>query len=186
MSTLTVQNLLETTTVSKVKDLPVLLKGLYIHGVITPIKSNMSPTELLHQLSIYDPDTLSLTIKELISHEKQNDSFCNTAKVVVMWVMLVLMAGSYAFTNVYISITQMTPIPWEDMVLPLIGPILLVLHERGVVSKENRDMLSTLTGGHPALTFLESITQRIANPARKVNRKPKKIDNPKVDTDDDY
>lgn len=186
MSTLTVQSLLETTTVSKIKDLPVLLKGLYVYGVITPIKPNMSPTELLHQLSIYDPDILSLTIKDLITHEKQKDSFCNTAKVVVMWVMLVLMAGAYSFTNVYISIKQMTPIPWEDMVLPLIGPILLVLHERGVVSKENRDILSTLTGGHPALTFLESITQRIANPERKMNSKVKKVDNPKVDTDNDY
>lgn len=184
----TIGNILELNKHLKLKDLPVITKALKLYGVLTPLRNNESVDHVLNQLRQNDPEVLGKTIKELLNPRSTTDEWCSNAKSIIMWLMLMIMSGAYTASNIYISMTTMTAIPWEDMFLPLIGPILLVLHERGVVSRENRDTLSAISGVHPAMTLLESISQRIANGppvvAKRKNRT--EVDEaPKV-KDEDY
>lgn len=183
----TIGNILELNKHLKLKDLPVITKALKLYGVLTPLRNNESVDHVLNQLRQNDPEVLGKTIKELLNPRSTTDEWCSNAKSIIMWLMLMIMSGAYTASNIYISMTTMTAIPWEDMFLPLIGPILLVLHERGVVSRENRDTLSAISGVHPAMTLLESISQRIANGPPVVKRKNRtEVDEaPKV-KDEDY
>lgn len=163
MSIQTIETILELNKRLKLKDIPVLSRALKLHGVVTPLKSNDTIEHVLDKLRVNDPDVLSMTVREILHPRSRTEEWCSNIKSVIMWFVLIIMSGAYTASNIYISVTSMTPIQWEDMFLPLISPILLVLHERGVVSKENRDTLSAISGLHPAMTLLESISQRIAN-----------------------
>lgn len=162
----TIENILSSNLDKDVKDFPIVIKALRIAGVLTEIKKNMSCSALLNQLNINDPEVLRKTIVEIMKPEQKG--MLHDCKSVAMWFMLILMSISYTGTNIYNSIKTGIQIPWEDMILPLLAPLMVVLQERGIVSRENREMLATLAGNNPALTIMEALSQRIANgPASK-------------------
>lgn len=177
----TIENILSSNLDKDVKDFPVVIKALRTAGVLTEIKKNMSCTTLLNQLNVNDPDVLDKTIVELLKPNQKG--LLHDCKSVAMWSMLILMSVAYTGTNIYNSIKTGVQIPWEDMILPLLAPLMVVLQERGIVSRENREMLATLAGNNPALTIMEALSQRIANgPANKQNKNQRKKNNVEEET----
>lgn len=166
----TIRAILEHAGDRPMKDYPVLMKALRMANVLTPVKGNMSASQLLINLSNNDPDVLDQSIPDILKPNSSKGTL-HECKTVVMWLMMVIISAAFAFANIYIAITKGIMIGWEDMALTLTGPILVVLYDRGILSKENRDALNILTGSNPALTLMESVSQRIANgPASKQAR----------------
>lgn len=170
MSNPTIGNILEASNNTIMKDLPVVLKALKMAGVLTPIRNNMTAKDLLSQLRQNDPDVLGRTITQLLRPEQKG--LLHDCKSIAMWVTLIVVSISIAATNIYVSIMNNQLIPWEDSILSLLAPILIVLQERGVVSRENRDSLAAVTGNHPIPTIMEALATRIVSgPRQSTSRK---------------
>lgn len=144
------------------KELPIIYRALQLGNVLVPIKSGYTAKYVLEEIQQYDPLILDKTIPELINPAQPTGVF-HECKTTAMWVMMILMSTAYAINNIYISFTTGTILEWDMMVLTLIGPIVIVLYDRGVISRENREVLSLLAGNTPTLTLMESISQRIAS-----------------------
>lgn len=168
----TIRSILEQSGDRQMKELPVMMKALKMANVVTPIKGNQTAKETLIRLSQNDPDILDKTIPSIL--RPNNTSY--DCKTIMMWVMLIVISTGFAITNIYIALKNNIIISWEDMALTLIGPLLVVLYDRGIISRENREVLALLAGNNPAMTMMESITQRIAN-GPKSNRRYKKDSN---------
>lgn len=162
----TIRTILEHAGDTPMKDLPVLMKALKMANILTPVKGNMTAAQMLYRLSNNDPEVLDQTITGILKPESSK-GFLHDCKTFMMWFMLVVISGAFAAANIYTAVKNGVLIGWEDMALTLVGPILIVLYDRGIISKENRDILNALTGNNPTLTMMESISQRIANGSGK-------------------
>ena len=74
---------------------------------------------------------------------------------------LAIMALTAMGMNVYIAFKTNHILGWDEIILPFIGPLLVVWHERGITLKENRDMLKAMLGKAPSSTIMESVASRI-------------------------
>lgn len=175
----TIRTILEHAGDTPMKDLPVLMKALKMANILTPVKGNVTANQMLFRLMNNDPDVLNQTVTGIL---KPNTSkgVLHDCKTVVMWFMLVAISGAFAGANIYTAVSNGVLIGWEDMALTLIGPILVVLYDRGILSKENRDILNILAGNNPTLTVMESISQRIANGGKSKQVAPKKHEHVEV------
>lgn len=161
----TLRNVLELSGNTKLKDLPIIVNYLNLSSVV-PVKLNRTAAQHLELLMTYEPQILDKTLTELTKYSGcDSDKHGNTynCKSVLMWVTLAIMSLSYATVILYISLRNLVMPDWEDMVIPFIGPVLIVLHERGIVAKEGRDLLKALAGQAPAATIMEAVSKRIVN-----------------------
>lgn len=179
MSNPTIGNILEASATTLMKDLPVVMKALKMSGVFTPIRNNMSAKDLLAQLRQNDPDVLAKTVTQLLRPEQKG--LFHECKSIAMWVTLIVVSLSVTATNIYVSIMNNQLIPWEDSILSLLAPILVVLQERGVVSRENRDNLAAMTGNHPIPTIMEALATRIVSGPRQGASRKRSASNTKGD-----
>lgn len=155
----TLELLLETAGSDKLKSLPLVVKALRICS-ITPFKLSDTADKHLEKLRVNEPDVLEKTVKEILMPEKNGT--LNNCVTYLMVVMMVIMSVGFAVTNIYISLITKTILEWFDMVIPLIGPVFIVWYDRGILRKENKDMLMALLGQSPQLSVLESISHRIS------------------------
>lgn len=163
----TLELLLETAGEDKLKSLPLVVKALRICS-ITPFKLSDSANKHLEKLRTNEPDVLEKTVKEILTPEKKGS--LNNCVTYLMVVMMVIMSVGFAGTNIYISLSTKTIIEWYDMLMPLIGPVFIVWYDRGILRKENKDMLMALLGQAPQLTMMESISRRIAPKPPRVHQ----------------
>ena len=172
MSNPTLRNILESSPNVKLTHYPILKRALIMGNVLVHLTKNSTTTSVLEELEKFDPDALDKTIYELLSLKQPSKGVLHDCKSVAMWVMMIVISVAYAIVNIYISYITQTMVDWDTMFLTLVGPILVVLYERGVLSKENREILNVLSGSSPTLTFMEAINQRIANgPSKRSKRK---------------
>ena len=170
MNKTTIGSILEQAGETKLRDIPVVLKALQMSHLIIKLSDKTPASEVYNQLLLNHPDVLDKTIADILKPPQAN-SITHNCKSIAMWSMMVLMSVAYTAVNIYIAFVKMEPVVWEDMLLPLIGPILIVLHERGVMSRENRETLAALTGKTPVLTMMDAVAQRIANPRNSKSNK---------------
>ena len=166
MTAFTIGKILETTPDVPMRELPVIMKALTLSDTITPISEDMTAGEVFKLLSQHEPDVLRKTVAEILRPSSSGSGLSERCKSIIVWALLTFITFAYVGVNTYVAIKTMTTIPWEDMLLPFIGPISIALHERGVTSKENRSSLSAALGGAPILTVMEAVSQRIAGQAR--------------------
>ena len=146
--------------------LPVIVKALRVAGLITPIYLEETASQFKEKLALNEPEVLDLTVGELLKGNSKTKEY--QAITWIMTICLAVMALSVMGSNVYIAFTTGRILGWEDIILPFVGPLLVVWHERGITLKENRDMLNAVMGKSPSSTIMESVASRIRNPTPKV------------------
>lgn len=161
MATPTIGQVLLTNREKKLKEMTMMREAIRLSTHVT-FPDDMSLSEVYKELKEQDPDALSNTINEALNPGSR--SVGRNIMTVIMSLMLILMATSICAVNIYISLKTSQPIQWSNSIICLSCPILIVLHDRGLLRKENKDVLLALLGRPPIPTFGEAIAQRYSQP----------------------
>lgn len=129
------------------ESLPLAMQALTLVSMI-PIDRNMSAKDHLEELRLNEPQILSYTVQEIL--QKNNPNIKNhRCSTVIMMVVMSCMALGYAAIQMYIAVKTQRLLGWHEMLVPILGPLMIVWYERGILRKENRDMLQALLGRTP-------------------------------------
>lgn len=161
MGTPTIGEILKRTAEDTVDNIPIIVRALKVAGVITPIHGNEKAKDLLEKLKDIEPEVLDLTVSEILKDNNQQKGSGYKTTTWIMTFCLAIMALSAMGMNIYIAFMTNHILGWDEIILPFIGPLLVVWHERGITLKENRDMLKALLGKAPSSTLMESVASRI-------------------------
>lgn len=160
MASPTLRDVLERAGKKPLQKLPVIRRVLNLSSMLE-FKQRDTAEYVISQLEQYEPTLLSKSVQEIINPEDKSKSKGHMCVTNIMVLAMILMSVGFFGANIYIAIHAMKIIPWQDMLVPLIGPVFLVWYDRGLLRKENRDVIAALMGKPPAMTFLESVTNRI-------------------------
>lgn len=135
--------------------LPLALQALSLVSMI-PVDHDTTARAHLEELRLNEPQILSYTIQDILQSGNPNikNHRCST---VIMMVVMSIMALGYAAIQMYIAVMTKQLLNWQEMLIPILGPLMIVWYERGILRKENRDMLQALLGRAP-LSVSEAAT----------------------------
>lgn len=174
MNTPTIGQILINNRDSPMKKLVFVQNALVISSNIVA-KDKMKAGEVYKQLKAQDPSILDLTLNEALNPNARSKG--KSIMTVIMHVMLILMATGVCSVNMYISYQKGQVMAWDDMILSFLCPILIVLHDRGLLRKENKDTLLALLGRSPAPTIGEAIATRYSRPKEIYVERDSSLDN---------
>lgn len=160
----TIKQILEGAGQQKLKNLPFVVQALRL-STVTSFKLTDTAEHHLKKLALHEPDVLQKTLKELLVPE--NNAHWARCSTHIMIAMMILMSLGFAATNIYVSLKTGNMLTWKDMLIPLIGPVFIVWYDRGLLRKENKDVILALMGRSPAMTFMESVSTRIASSSKQ-------------------
>lgn len=161
MGTPTIGDILNRTAEDTVDTIPVIIRALKVAGVITPINGDEKAKDLLAKIRDIEPEVLELTVSEILKDTNQQKGSGYKTTTWIMTFCLAIMALTAMGMNVYIAFKTNHILGWDEIILPFIGPLLVVWHERGITLKENRDVLKAMLGKAPSSTIMESVASRI-------------------------
>lgn len=168
MKSPTIEEVLERAGDAPMRTLTLPTRALRLVSSV-PIDPDTPANEHLEELRIYEPDVVQMTIAEIIKQNNKgsnNNHRCSTVSMtIIMGVMALVLTG----VQVYVAVKTLTLPQWNDMIIPLVGPLMIVWYERGILRKENRDMLQALLGRTP-MTMAEAATDYFTRKRRQAEQ----------------
>ena len=161
IGTPTIGDILKATGEDKLETIPVVIRALRVAGTLTPVAPEDKAMDLLERIKLIEPEVLELTVSEILKDSTHSKGSGYKTTTWIMTFCLAIMALSAMGMNVYIAFMTNHILGWDEIILPFIGPLLVVWHERGITLKENRDMLKAIMGKAPSSTIMESVASRI-------------------------
>lgn len=155
MQSPTIEQLLSNAGDKTLSQLPIVMRVLTLVSML-PVDSEELASKHLETLRLNEPHVLSYTIQEILQRNNPGNKQHRTSTI-IMTVVMSIMAIGYAGIQMYIALSTKQLLQWNEMMVPILGPLMIVWYERGILRKENRDMLQAMLGKTP-MSMAEAAT----------------------------
>lgn len=178
MQSPTIEMLLVNAGDKPLSQLPLAVQALSLVSLM-PIDPSATAAEHLENLRLNEPHVLSYTVQQVLQQNNPNIKQHRISTIIMMVVMSIMAVG-YAGIQMYIAVTTKQLLQWNEMMVPILGPLMIVWYERGILRKENRDMLQAILGRTP-MSVAEAATDYFTTRTKRYDNSSQTTDTPAIE-----